>query len=123
MACFVIISVREQRTTSSTLGEASQSYCPISCLSSIRVGFVNMRSGGPKATTDRRDSRVHRMTVPHRTASSAEIRASIGTRVTQRTVTNRLLEVQLRARRPVAFIPLTPNHCHLRLQWSHWWAE
>ncbi|GBN25486.1 hypothetical protein AVEN_226552-1 [Araneus ventricosus] len=47
MACFVIISVREQRTTSSALGEASQSYCPISCLSSIRVGFVNMPPGHP----------------------------------------------------------------------------
>ncbi|GBM50345.1 hypothetical protein AVEN_146588-1 [Araneus ventricosus] len=45
MACFVVISVREQRTTSSTLGEASQSYCPISCLSSIRVGFVNVPPG------------------------------------------------------------------------------
>ncbi|GBM48289.1 hypothetical protein AVEN_98036-1 [Araneus ventricosus] len=42
MACFVIISVREQRTTSSAAGEVSQSYCPIFCLSSIRVGFVNM---------------------------------------------------------------------------------
>ncbi|GBM03237.1 hypothetical protein AVEN_142531-1 [Araneus ventricosus] len=31
--------------TSLALGEASQSYCPISCLSSIRVGFVNMQAG------------------------------------------------------------------------------
>ncbi|GBM73338.1 hypothetical protein AVEN_5200-1 [Araneus ventricosus] len=45
MACFVIIFVREQRTTSSALGRESQSYCPIFCPSSIRVGFVNMRSG------------------------------------------------------------------------------
>ncbi|GBL76687.1 hypothetical protein AVEN_216714-1 [Araneus ventricosus] len=42
----------------------------------------------------------------------------------QRTVTNRLLQGQLRARRPVACIPLTPNHCRLRHEWcqarAHW---
>ncbi|GBM16955.1 hypothetical protein AVEN_267340-1 [Araneus ventricosus] len=49
------------------------------------------------------------MAVAHRTESAAEIRAAVGTTVTQRTVTNTLLQEQLRARRPVACIPLTPN--------------
>ncbi|GBN35056.1 hypothetical protein AVEN_115609-1 [Araneus ventricosus] len=54
------------------------------------------------------------MAVAHRTASAAEIRAPVGTTLTQRTVTNRLLQRQLRARRPVVSIPLTPNHvCHV----------
>ncbi|GBM05579.1 hypothetical protein AVEN_94840-1 [Araneus ventricosus] len=39
-------------------------------------------------------------------------------------VTYRLLHGQLRARRPVACIPLTPNHCRLRCEWclviAHW---
>ncbi|GBM37781.1 hypothetical protein AVEN_25892-1 [Araneus ventricosus] len=54
------------------------------------------------------------MAVAHRIASAAEIRAAVGTTVTQRTVTNRLLQGQFRARRPVACIPLPPNHCRLQ---------
>ncbi|GBM81631.1 hypothetical protein AVEN_82357-1 [Araneus ventricosus] len=67
------------------------------------------------------------MAVAHRFASAEEIRASVGTIVTQRTVTNLLLPGQLRARRPVACIPLTPNHCRLRREWcqvrAHWRTE
>ncbi|GBN63076.1 hypothetical protein AVEN_179738-1 [Araneus ventricosus] len=79
---------------------------------SRRPGF-----GRPRGTTEREDHRVRRMAVAHRTASAAEIRTAVGTTVTQRTVTNRLLEGQFRARRPVACIPLTPNHCRLRREW------
>ncbi|GBL73243.1 hypothetical protein AVEN_159298-1 [Araneus ventricosus] len=64
------------------------------------------------------------MAVAHRTASAAEIRAAVGTTVTQRIFTNRLLQGQLQARRPVNFIPLTPNHCRLGREWcqatAHW---
>ncbi|GBN87753.1 hypothetical protein AVEN_148100-1 [Araneus ventricosus] len=64
------------------------------------------------------------MAVAHRTASAAEVRTAVGTTVTQRTLTNRLLQGQLRARRPVASIPLNPNHCRLRGEWcqarAHW---
>ncbi|GBL78201.1 hypothetical protein AVEN_42769-1 [Araneus ventricosus] len=64
------------------------------------------------------------MAVTRRTASAAEIRAAVGTTVTQRTVKNRLLQGLLRATRSVACIPLTPNHCRLRCEWSqaraHW---
>ncbi|GFW53638.1 allene oxide synthase-lipoxygenase protein [Trichonephila clavipes] len=53
----------------------------------------------------------------HRTASAAEIRAAVGITVTQRTVRNRLLQGQLRARRLVACIPLTQSRYHIRSQW------
>ncbi|GBO26904.1 hypothetical protein AVEN_173728-1, partial [Araneus ventricosus] len=81
-----------------------------------REGTASRRPGSERTrgTTEREDRRVRRMAVAHRTASAAEIRAAVGTTVTQRTVTNRLLQGQLRARRPVACIPLTPNHCRLR---------
>jgi transposase len=84
-----------------------------------REGTASRRpgSGRPRSTTEREDRRVRRMAVASRTASAAEIRAAVGTTVTQRTVNNRLLEGQLGARRPVACIPLTPNHCRLRRQW------
>ncbi|GBN33851.1 hypothetical protein AVEN_141982-1 [Araneus ventricosus] len=57
------------------------------------------------------------MAVAHRTASAAEIRAAVGTTVAQRTARNRLLQGQLRARRPVSCILLTPNHCRSRREW------
>ncbi|GBN30120.1 hypothetical protein AVEN_174380-1 [Araneus ventricosus] len=67
------------------------------------------------------------MAVAHCTDSATEIRAAVGTTVTQRTVTNRLLQGQLQARRPVACISLTRNHCRLRREWcqarAHWRAE
>ncbi|GBM75265.1 hypothetical protein AVEN_214586-1 [Araneus ventricosus] len=46
-------------------------------------------SGRPRGTTEREDRRVRRMVAEHRTAPAAEIRAAVGTTVTQRTVTNR----------------------------------
>ncbi|GFU05694.1 RNase H domain-containing protein [Trichonephila clavipes] len=62
-----------------------------------RDGTASRRpgSGRPRGTTERED---HRTAVAHRTASAAEIQAAVGTTVTQRTVRNWLLQVQLRAR-------------------------
>ena len=91
----------------------------VCCKQWSREGTFSRRpgSGRPRGTTEREDRRIRRTAVTHRTASAANIRAAVGTTVTQRTVRNRLLEEQLRARRPVACIPLTPSHCRLRLQW------
>ncbi|GBM75879.1 Transposable element Tcb2 transposase [Araneus ventricosus] len=88
-----------------------------------REGSASIRpgSGRPHGTTERENRRV---AVEHRTASAAEIPAAVGNTVKIRTVTNQLLQGQLRARRPVACIPLTPNHCRLRREWcrarAHW---
>ncbi|GBM96932.1 hypothetical protein AVEN_5335-1 [Araneus ventricosus] len=61
-----------------------------------REGTASRRpgSGRPRGTTEREDRRVRRMAVAHRAASAAEIRAAVGTTVTQRTVANRLLQGQ-----------------------------
>ncbi|GBM25073.1 hypothetical protein AVEN_96654-1 [Araneus ventricosus] len=94
-----------------------------------REGTASRRPGSVRSsgTTEREYRRVRRMAVAHRIASAAEIRAAVGTTVTQRTVTNQLLQGELRARRPVACIPLTPNYCRLRRQWcqtrTHWRTE
>ncbi|GBM87708.1 hypothetical protein AVEN_57225-1 [Araneus ventricosus] len=81
----------------------------------------------PRGNTEREDRGVRRMAVAHHTASESEIRAAVGTTVIQRTVTTRLFQGQLRARRLVACIPLTPNHCRLRRDWcqarAHWRTE
>ncbi|GBN78193.1 hypothetical protein AVEN_20715-1 [Araneus ventricosus] len=89
------------------------------CQQWSREGTASRRPGSrrPRGTTEREDRRVRRMAVAHRSASAAEIRAAVGTTVAQRTVTNRLLQGQLRARRPVVCIPLTPNHCRLQREW------
>ncbi|GBN76927.1 hypothetical protein AVEN_200071-1 [Araneus ventricosus] len=94
-----------------------------------REGTASSRkgSGRPRGTAEREDRRVRRLSVAHRTASSAEFRAAVGNTVTQRTVTNHLLQGQLGAIRPVACILLTSNHCRLRREWcqasAHWRTE
>ncbi|GFV76913.1 transposable element Tcb2 transposase [Trichonephila clavipes] len=83
-----------------------------------RGGTASRRpgSGWPRGATEREDRRIQRTAGAHRTASGAEIRAAVGTTVTQRAVGNRLLHGQPRVRCPVANIPLTSRHCHLRRQ-------
>ena len=94
-----------------------------------RKGTFSSRpgSGRPRGTIERENRRIRSTAVTHRTASAANIRAAVGTTVTQRTARNRLLEGQLRAGLPVACIPLTPSHSRLWLQWcqarAHWRTE
>ncbi|GBM55133.1 hypothetical protein AVEN_207021-1 [Araneus ventricosus] len=71
-------------------------------------------SGRPRGIAEREDHRVRR--IAHLTTSATEIRAAVDTTVTQRTVSYRILQGQLRTRRPVAYIPLTANHCRLRIE-------
>ncbi|GFT03853.1 transposable element Tc1 transposase [Trichonephila clavipes] len=84
-------------------------------------------SGWPQGTTEREDHHIRRLAVAHRTASAAEIRATVCTSATQRTVRNWLIQGQLQAKRPVACIQLTPSNCCLRRQWcqarAHWRTE
>ncbi|GBL99942.1 hypothetical protein AVEN_19431-1 [Araneus ventricosus] len=124
------------------LREGGSSFCDIAerldrnvstahdcCHQWSREGTASRRPGSEQScgTTEREDRHVRRMAAAHRTASAAKIRAAVGITVTQRTVTYRLLQGQLRARRPVGCIPLTPNHCRLRHEWcqarAHWRAE
>ncbi|GFT62499.1 HTH_Tnp_Tc3_2 domain-containing protein [Trichonephila clavipes] len=71
-----------------------------------------LSSGWSRGTTEREDLRIR----SHRTAFSAEIRAAVGTPLTQRTVRNQLLQGQFLDRRPVACILLTPSLRGLRRQ-------
>ncbi|GFW35159.1 uncharacterized protein TNCV_5067241 [Trichonephila clavipes] len=83
------------------------------------VGSASRRPGSGRLcrTTEREDRGTSRTAVVHRTASSVGIRAADSTAVTQRTVRNLLLQGQLRARRPVACIPLSLSHSRLSFQW------
>ncbi|GBM58368.1 hypothetical protein AVEN_185479-1 [Araneus ventricosus] len=94
-----------------------------------REGIASKRQGDgrPSGITAMEDRHVRRMVVAHRTACAAEIRAEVDTTVTQRTDTYRFIQGQLRTRRPVACIPLTPNHCRLQRERcqsrTHWRTE
>ncbi|GFW69264.1 HTH_Tnp_Tc3_2 domain-containing protein [Trichonephila clavipes] len=79
-------------------------------------GMVLPQENRARSTTEREDHSIRRSAVAHHTASEAEIRAAAGTKVTQRIVTNWLLQRQFRGRRPIVCIPLTPTHCSLRCQ-------
>ncbi|GFV83099.1 uncharacterized protein TNCV_2802251 [Trichonephila clavipes] len=79
-------------------------------------GIVRPQEDWPRCTTGREDHRIRLMAVTHRTPSVVEIRAAVGTPMTQRTVRNQLLQGQLRARHTVPCISLTPNHCRFQRQ-------
>ncbi|GFU75480.1 HTH_Tnp_Tc3_2 domain-containing protein [Trichonephila clavipes] len=49
---------------------------------------------------------------------SRQLSSAAGTRVSRQTVYRRLGHIGLYARRPVRCVPLTANHCRLRLTWS-----
>ncbi|GFU66176.1 HTH_Tnp_Tc3_2 domain-containing protein [Trichonephila clavipes] len=63
----------------------------------LRDGTASKRPGWPRGSIKRKDSRIRRTAVVHRTASAAEIRAAVGTTVIRRTVRNRLLQGDLQA--------------------------
>ncbi|GBM39789.1 hypothetical protein AVEN_25007-1 [Araneus ventricosus] len=106
-----VVGLREGEFSFLDIAESLDSNVSTNCWQQwSREDTASRKPGSrrPCGTTEREDRRNRRMTVAHRTASVAEIRAAVGTTVTQRTVTNRLLQGQLRARHPVACIPLTP---------------
>ncbi|GFW40040.1 uncharacterized protein TNCV_5117231 [Trichonephila clavipes] len=86
-----------------------------------RNGTASRRPGSrqPRGTTERENHRIRC------TASATKIRTAVDTTVTQRTVKNRILQGQLRARSLVVCILLTPRRCRLRRWWcqdgAHWW--
>ncbi|GFW48692.1 uncharacterized protein TNCV_4242731 [Trichonephila clavipes] len=77
-----------------------------------RDGTVSRRLGSrrPRGTSKWENRSNQRTAEARRTASAAEIRASIDTIMTQRTIRCWLLRGQHRARCSVAYIPFTPSH-------------
>ena len=68
-------------------------------------------------TDARKDRRIVRAAVPARTVPREEIRAHVAPALSLRTIGNRLLEVGLRSRVPLARLPLTPKHRQARMLW------
>ncbi|UYV71394.1 hypothetical protein LAZ67_8002960 [Cordylochernes scorpioides] len=74
-------------------------------------------SGRPRATTEREDRAIVRMAVAARESTLSTNQRVTGTQVSKMTINRRLRERNLRARRPLRCLPLTPVHRQVRLQW------
>ncbi|UYV65536.1 hypothetical protein LAZ67_3004622 [Cordylochernes scorpioides] len=74
-------------------------------------------SGRPRATTEREDRAIVRMAVAAPESTLSTIQRVTGTQVSKMTINRRLRERNLRARRPLRCLPLTPVHRQVRLQW------
>ncbi|UYV83005.1 hypothetical protein LAZ67_22001722 [Cordylochernes scorpioides] len=74
-------------------------------------------SGRPRDTTEREDRAIVRTAVAAPESTLSTIQRVTGTQVSKMTINRRLRERNLRARRPLRCLPLTPVHRQLRLQW------
>ncbi|UYV65957.1 GSPT1 [Cordylochernes scorpioides] len=74
-------------------------------------------SGRPRATTEREDRAIVRMAVAAPESTLSTIQRVTGTQVSKMTINRQLRERNLRARRPLRCLPLTPVHRQVRLQW------
>ncbi|GFV84116.1 transposable element Tcb2 transposase [Trichonephila clavipes] len=88
-------------------------------------GRTARKSGsGPRNVTSAPDDRrLVRMAQTDPTASSRQLAAqwstATGVSLCASSIQRRLLQRGLRARIPLCRIPLTQNHCHLRLHWAN----
>ncbi|UYV72229.1 hypothetical protein LAZ67_9002258 [Cordylochernes scorpioides] len=74
-------------------------------------------SGRPRAITEREDRAIVRMAIAAPESTLSTIQRVTGTQVSKMTINRRLRERNLRARRPLRCLPLTPVHRQVRLQW------
>ncbi|UYV84357.1 hypothetical protein LAZ67_X001927 [Cordylochernes scorpioides] len=74
-------------------------------------------SGRPRATTEREDRAIVRMAVAAPESTLSTLQRVTGTQVSKMTINRRLRALNLRARRPLRCLPLTPVHRQVRLQW------
>jgi transposase len=79
------------------------------------------RHGRPRATNNREDRllvrEARRNPRAHCNLLRQELLHATGTRITARTALNRIMESELRCRRPIRRVPLTPAHRGARLAW------
>ncbi|GFW09908.1 transposable element Tcb1 transposase [Trichonephila clavipes] len=74
-------------------------------------------SGASKKTTRREDRRIVRQALVDPTVTRSTIRADVGVAIVPQTISKQLAEANLKSKRPLHALPLTPEHWQLRLQW------
>ena len=87
------------------------------------------RSGRPRSTSQAQDQFLHTSALRSWSVSAEQLREPLsrtGTRVSVRTMRNRLHSAGLRARRPYVGVPLSQRHRQARLAWTrqhHRWTN
>ncbi|GFT36509.1 transposable element Tc1 transposase [Trichonephila clavipes] len=74
-------------------------------------------SGMTRKTTRREDRRIMRQALVDPTVTHSTIRADVGVAIVPQTISRHLAEANLKSKRPIRALPLTPEHLQLRLQW------
>ncbi|GFU21560.1 transposable element Tcb1 transposase [Trichonephila clavipes] len=74
-------------------------------------------SGATRKTTRREDRRIVRQALVDPTVTRSTIRADVGVAIVPQIISRHLAEANLKSKRPIRAIPLTPEHQQLRLQW------
>ncbi|GFT23422.1 HTH_Tnp_Tc3_2 domain-containing protein [Trichonephila clavipes] len=65
-----------------------------------------------------RGERIVRQALVDPTVTRSTIRAEVGVAIVPQTISRHLAETNLKSKRPLRALPLTPEHRPLRLQWS-----
>ncbi|GFW93693.1 transposable element Tcb2 transposase [Trichonephila clavipes] len=74
-------------------------------------------SGETRKTTRREDRRIVRQVLVDPKVTSSTIRADVGVAIVPQTISTHIAEANLKSKRPVSALPLTPELRQLRLQW------
>ncbi|GFY20967.1 transposable element Tcb2 transposase [Trichonephila clavipes] len=74
-------------------------------------------SGATRNTTRREDRRIVRQALVDPTVTLSTIRADVDVAIVPQTISKYLAEENLKSKRPLRALPLTPEHWQLRLQW------
>ncbi|GFX22922.1 transposable element Tc1 transposase [Trichonephila clavipes] len=74
-------------------------------------------SGATRKTTKREDRRIVRQAFVDPTVTRSTIRSDVGVAIVPQTISRHLAEANLKTKRTVHALPLTPEHRQLRLQW------
>ncbi|GBL89169.1 Transposable element Tc1 transposase [Araneus ventricosus] len=76
-------------------------------------------SGATRKTSRPEDRRILRQALVDPTVTRSKIQSDVGMPVVPQTISRHLEEANLKSKRPVRVLPLTPKHRRLRLQWCH----
>ncbi|GFS60803.1 transposable element Tcb2 transposase [Trichonephila clavipes] len=105
-------------STRRVAGQVDRSECAVrNCWEQWTREVTNARktgSGGTRKTTRREDRRIVRQSLMDPTVTRSTIRADVGVAIVPQTISRHLAEANLKSKRPLRALPLTPEHRQLR---------
>ncbi|GFT35313.1 transposable element Tc1 transposase [Trichonephila clavipes] len=108
-------------STHRVAGQVDRSECAVrNCCEQWTREGTHVRktvSGTTRKTTRREDQRIVPQALVDPTVTRSTIRADVGVAIVPQTISRHLAEVNLKSKRPLRALLLTPEHRQLRLQW------